>query len=76
MVKAGMAPLETIRAATATAARLLGLEHELGALTPGLAADLIAVDGNPAERIEALEDVRLVIANGRVVVNRLAAAAR
>ena len=76
MVKAGMAPLETIRAATATAARLLGLEHEVGALTPGLAADLIAVDGNPAERIEALEDVRLVIANGRVVVNRLAAAAR
>ena len=76
MVKAGMAPLETIRAATATAARLLGLEHEVGALTPGLAADLIAVDGNPAERIEALEDVRLVIANGRVVVNRLAAVAR
>src|SRR5439155_5768206 len=38
MVKAGMAPLETIRAATATAARLLGLEHEVGALTPGLAA--------------------------------------
>ncbi len=76
MVKAGMAPLETIRAATATAARLLGLEHEVGALTPGLAADLIAVDGNPGERIEALEDVRLVIANGRVVVNRLAAAAR
>ncbi len=76
MVKAGMAPLETIRAATVTAARLLGLEQEVGTITPGLAADLIAVGGNPAERVEALDDVRLVLSSGRIVVNRVAGAPR
>jgi imidazolonepropionase-like amidohydrolase len=76
MVKAGMAPRDVIRSATATAARLLGLEHETGRVAPGLAADLLAVAGDPGERIEALDDVRLVIARGRIVVNRLAEAAR
>ena len=76
MAKAGMTPLETIRAATATAARLLGLEQETGTIAPGLAADLIAVEGNPAERLEALDEVRLVMAGGRTVVNRVAGAAR
>jgi imidazolonepropionase-like amidohydrolase len=75
MVKAGMAPLDAIRAATATAARVLGLEAEVGRIAPGLTADLVAVEGNPGERIEALDDVRLVLAGGRIVLNRLAGAA-
>jgi imidazolonepropionase-like amidohydrolase len=70
MVKAGMAPLAAVQAATATAARVLGLEHETGRVAPGLAADLLAVAGNPAERIQALDEVRLVMAQGRVIVNR------
>jgi imidazolonepropionase-like amidohydrolase len=76
MVKAGMSPLETIRAATATSAQLLGLGHEVGVIATGLAADLLAVGGNPREQVEALDDVRLVVANGRIVVNRLAGVAR
>src|SRR2546426_616992 len=75
MVKAGMSPLEAIRAATSTAARVLGLHEETGRIAPGLAADLIAVAGDPGERIEALDAVRLVIANGRIAVNRLGGAA-
>jgi imidazolonepropionase-like amidohydrolase len=39
-------------------------------VAPGFAADLIAVSGNPAERIGALAEVRLVLANGKIVVNR------
>jgi imidazolonepropionase-like amidohydrolase len=70
MVKAGMAPLAAIHAATATAARVLGLEHETGRVAPGLAADLLAVAGNPAERIQALDEVRLVMRQGQVFVNR------
>jgi imidazolonepropionase-like amidohydrolase len=68
MVKYGMSPLEAIRAATAVAAEALGLEGETGRVAPGLAADLIAVAGDPAERIQALGNVRMVLARGRVAV--------
>jgi len=70
MVKAGLAPLAAIRAATASAAGALGLEQETGRVVPGLAADLLAVAGNPADRIEALDEVRFVMAQGREIVNR------
>jgi imidazolonepropionase-like amidohydrolase len=76
MVKAGMSPLDVVSSATSVAARVLGLENEIGRIAPGLAADLIAVGGNPGERLEALDDVRLVIANGNIVVNRLEGAGR
>jgi imidazolonepropionase-like amidohydrolase len=71
MVEHGMAPLEAVRAATAAAAQLLGLGAEIGQVAPGFAADLLAVAGNPAERIQSLADVRLVLAGGKIVVNRL-----
>jgi imidazolonepropionase-like amidohydrolase len=71
MVEGGMKPLEALHAATAVAARALGLEAEIGRVAPGLAADLLAVAGDPATRIAALDDVRLVLARGRVVVDRL-----
>jgi imidazolonepropionase-like amidohydrolase len=70
MVKAGQAPLAAIHAATGAAACALGLAHETGRVVPGLAADLLAVAGDPTERIEALDDVRLVMARGKTVVNR------
>ena len=71
MVQAGMNPGAALHAATGAAARALGLEHEIGRVAPGRAADLLAVAGNPVERIDALDDVRLVMTGGRVVVNRL-----
>ena len=71
MAGAGMAPLEVIRSATSVAAAVAGLGNETGRVAPGLAADLLAVEGNPAESLKALDAVRLVIADGRLVVNRL-----
>jgi len=41
-------------------------------LARAFVADLVAVGGNPLERLEALADIRLVIANGNTIVNRLA----
>ena len=69
MASAGMAPLEVIRAATSAAAAVTSLESETGRVAPGLAADLLAVEGNPADSLKALDAVRLVIADGRIVVS-------
>lgn len=69
-VQLGMTPLEAIRAATSTAADLLGIGSRTGSLTPGYEADLILVESNPLQDIRALADVLVVISNGRVVLNR------
>jgi imidazolonepropionase-like amidohydrolase len=71
MVAAGMTPLAAVASATSLAARVLGLEAETGRLAPGLAADLLAVEGDPATDVAALDAVRLVLAGGRVVVDRV-----
>jgi imidazolonepropionase-like amidohydrolase len=71
MVGAGMTPLAAIRSATSGAATVLGLGEETGRIAPGLAADLVAVEGDPAADVKALDAVRLVIADGRPIVSRL-----
>jgi imidazolonepropionase-like amidohydrolase len=71
MVAAGMTPLDAIRAATSTAAAVLGLGEETGRVAPGLAADLLAVEGDPAADLKALGGVRLVLAGGQIALSRL-----
>jgi len=67
-VKAGMTPEQALRAATVNGATLLGREKELGAIAPGYTADLIAVDGNPLEDIQAvIRNVRWVMKGGQVI---------
>jgi imidazolonepropionase-like amidohydrolase len=66
-VEAGVAPLDVIRAATVGAAKHLQIETVAGALTPGLSADIIAVDGDPTQNISLLRDVKFVMARGSVV---------
>jgi imidazolonepropionase-like amidohydrolase len=67
MVRFGMTPIEAIRTATTGAAELLGWADRVGGLEPGLYADIIAVEGNPAEQIAVLEKVRFVMKGGKVV---------
>ncbi len=66
MVAGGMPEMEAIRSATSAAAEFLGIAGERGALAPGLAADIIAVAGNPLEDIRALERVTFVMKDGTV----------
>ena len=67
MVKYGMAPMEAIRSATVVAAELLGWRDRVGALEPGLFADLVAVEGDVMNDVELLTDVAFVMKGGRVV---------
>src|SRR5687768_1591386 len=45
----GLSPRQVLRAATSDAALALGLDREIGRLRPGMAADLVALEGDPAE---------------------------
>ena len=69
MVGAGMSPAGAIRSATVVTAELLELDHDLGTLEAGKIADMIAVDGNPLDDIAILEEVSVVIRDGKVVHN-------
>ena len=62
----GQAPMAAVVSATSLAAESLGLGKELGALAPGMQADLIAVAGDPSQDVAALRDVRFVMKGGRV----------
>jgi imidazolonepropionase-like amidohydrolase len=64
LVKAGMSPLEAIQAATVNAADHLQLKGVVGALTPGHAADMIAVRGDPLADVRTLEKVDFVMKGG------------
>jgi Tol biopolymer transport system component/imidazolonepropionase-like amidohydrolase len=60
----GMTPYEALKTVTVNAAR--GLALDAGTIEPGKLADIVIVDGNPLERIDATHKVKRVIANGRV----------
>ena len=62
----GMSPAEAIASATTGAARLLGLENEIGRIAPGFSADLIAVSGDPLADVRALEHVDFAMVRGRI----------
>lgn len=64
MQMGGMTAMDTLIAATGGAARAIGLADQTGALRAGLAADVIVVEGNPLETLDALRDVRLILKGG------------
>jgi len=66
MVKYGMTPVQAIQAATVNAAKALA-NGDVGTLEAGRFADLIAVPGDPAQDVRALETVPFVMKGGEVV---------
>ncbi len=67
MVRYGMKPLDVLQADLLHNAQLLGWAGQIGELRPGYLADVVAVEGNPLERIEAVEHVTFVMKGGVIV---------
>lgn len=61
---AGIPPREVLQIATIGSARVAGRAADLGSIAPGKLADLVLVDGNPAERISQIRYVELVMKDG------------
>jgi len=70
LVSIGMSPLEALRAATTNTAELFGLSDRTGRIVEGLEADLIVLERNPLEDIGVVQDVLMVISDGKVIVQR------
>jgi imidazolonepropionase-like amidohydrolase len=69
MVRLGMKPLAALRTATSVDAKLLGVDAQLGTLEAGKLADVIAVPGDPAADVTAVEKVFFVMKDGVVYRN-------
>jgi imidazolonepropionase-like amidohydrolase len=67
LVAYGMTPLQALQSATSVNARMLQWEERVGSIRAGLLADLMAVQGNPAENITTLRQVRFVMKDGIIV---------
>jgi len=64
VVDGGLTPLEAIAAATIDAATALGAQLDIGSISVGKYADIIAVRGDPLRHIERLQDVEIVLRRG------------
>ena len=67
-----MSPMEALMAGTKNAAENLGKANELGTVEKGKLADMIVVSGDPLGEIETTRDVKMVLKDGLIVVNKLA----
>jgi imidazolonepropionase-like amidohydrolase len=65
----GQPPIDAIASATSLGAEALHMQNEIGAVAPGLQADLIAVQGDPTKDITALRRVMFVMKSGKIYKN-------
>jgi imidazolonepropionase-like amidohydrolase len=65
-IRTGQRPMDAIVGMTSAAAQSMGLDKEIGAIAPGLEADLVAVEGDPLTDPTALQRVRFVMRAGKV----------
>jgi len=71
MVAVGFSPMEAIVNATRHGAAALGIDGRTGTVGVGKEADLIVLDRDPLADTRALFEPLVVVADGRMVVNRI-----
>jgi hypothetical protein len=67
LVRAGLTPLDAVRAATVESAALLGLDRLLGTVEVGKLADLVVLDADPLTDIRSTTCIHAVLSRGRVI---------
>ena len=72
LVRGGMTTLQALQAATMNGAALLNWSDNIGTIQPGKFADIIAIDGDPIQNINAIEKVVFVMKDGVTFKNDLA----
>ena len=72
MVTLGMSPMDAIQSATSRAAEMLDMKGEIGVISAGAYAEVIAVSGDPLKEAGELEHVRFVMHDGAVFKNEMA----
>ena len=75
VTRAKMSPARAIQAGTIVNAEVLGWQNEIGSVTKGKFADLVAVPGNPLMDITELQRVKFVMKGGKIIRNDLTAPA-
>ena len=71
LTELGYSPLRAITAATGGNAKMMRASHLFGTIAPGLAGDVVVLGSNPLEDIKNTRDIRLVLRDGAVVVDKL-----
>ncbi|OYY66278.1 amidohydrolase family protein [Sphingomonas sp. 28-62-11] len=71
MIAGGMPPAAALMAATSGNAGVLGIAERLGSIAPGMLADIVAIKGNPEQKIDAIRDVAMVMKDGKVIKSPL-----
>ena len=69
LVQLGMTPIQALRAATSSAADLMGWQDRVGSIEAGKFADFVAVQGDPTTDITEMEKIKFVMKGGVVVRN-------
>ncbi|MBQ6221323.1 MAG: amidohydrolase family protein [Solobacterium sp.] len=70
-VRYGLTPMQALQCATENGAKILDMDDEIGLVKEGLCADLLVVEGNPAETITDIRNVRQVYRAGELLVNKM-----
>ncbi len=69
MVEAGMPAIAALQSATTTNAKILNMQDQIGQITPGYLADIIAVNDDPTQKINTMENVVFVMKDGKIYKN-------